>query len=122
LATGSWKTLAVRLTLWDATKPANGRKERHKAKVENRQILRLKGSIVFGQDNAIGWVDTVAFDKTHDAQASQGWCPAVLDTNGDGTITEWTEPKEPIDPKKDHRIEFGCYGDARRASSSRRRG
>ncbi len=71
-----------------------------------------KGSIVFGQNNAIGWVDTVAFDKTHDAAASQGWCPAVLDTNGDGTITEWTEPNQPIDPKKDHRIEFGCYGDA----------
>ena len=27
-----------------------------------------------------------------------------------GTIsTGWTEPKEPIDPKRDHRIEFGCY-------------
>jgi len=71
-----------------------------------------KGSIVFGQNNAIGWIDTVVFDKTHDARASQGWCPAVLDTNGDGTITEWTEPNQPIDPKKDHRIEFGCYGDA----------
>jgi hypothetical protein len=68
--------------------------------------------IVFGQNNAIGWVDTAAFDKTHDAQSSQGWCPAVLDTNGDGKITEWTEPTEPIDPKKDHRIAFGCYGDA----------
>ena len=71
-----------------------------------------KGSIIFGQNGAIGWVDSVAFDKTHDAAASQGWCPAVLDTNGDGTITEWTEPNQPIDPKKDHRIQFGCYGDA----------
>ena len=71
-----------------------------------------KGWIVFGQNNAIGWVDTVAFDKTHDAGASQGWCPAVLDTNDDGTITAWTEPDQPIDPSKDRRIEFGCYGDA----------
>ena len=71
-----------------------------------------KDSLVFGQNNAIGWVDTMAFDKTHDAAASQGWCPAVLDTNGDGKITEWTEPNQPIDPKKDHRIEFGCYCDA----------
>ena len=70
------------------------------------------GSLVFGQPNAIGWVDTVAFDRTHDAGASQGWCPAVLDTNGDGKITEWTEPNQPIDPKKDHRIAFGCYSDA----------
>ena len=67
-------------------------------------------NLVFGQDNAIGWVDTVAFDKTHDAGASQGWCPGVIDTNGDGKIsTGWTEPKQPVDPKKDHRIEFGCY-------------
>lgn len=69
-----------------------------------------KGSIVFGQKDAIGWVDAAMFDKTHDAAASQGWIPAVLDTNGDGKITEWTEPDQPIDPKKDHRIEFGCYG------------
>jgi hypothetical protein len=69
-------------------------------------------SLVFGQNNAIGWVDTAIFDKTHDAGASQGWCPAVLDTNGDGKITEWTEPGQPIDPRKDHRIAFGCYSDA----------
>ena len=67
-------------------------------------------ALVFGQDNAVGWVDTVAFDKTHDAAASQGWCPGVVDTNGDGKIsTGWTEPNQPVDPKKDHRIEFGCY-------------
>ncbi len=68
------------------------------------------GLIVFGQNSAIGWVDTEKFDKTHDAAASQGWIPAVLDTNGDGKITQWTEPDQPIDPKKDHRINFGCYG------------
>jgi hypothetical protein len=68
------------------------------------------GLIVFGQNNAIGWIDTEKFDRTHDAAASQGWIPAVLDTNGDGKITEWTEPDQPIDPKKDHRINFGCYG------------
>jgi hypothetical protein len=67
-------------------------------------------ALVFGQENAIGWVDTVAFDKTRDGAASQGWCPGVIDTNGDGKIsTGWTEPKEPIDSKRDHRIEFGCY-------------
>jgi streptogramin lyase len=68
------------------------------------------GSLFFGQDNAVGWVNTEVYDKTHDDQASQGWCPAVLDTNGDGKITEWTEPDQPIDPTKDHRINFGCYG------------
>ena len=65
--------------------------------------------IYFGQNDALGWIDTDTHDETHNAEASQGWCPAVLDTNGDGTITEWTEPDDPIDPTKDHRIEFGCY-------------
>jgi hypothetical protein len=63
-----------------------------------------------GQDDVVVWIDTPIFDKTHDAAASQAWCPGVVDTNGDGKIsTGWTEPNEPIDPKKDHRIEFGCY-------------
>jgi hypothetical protein len=67
-------------------------------------------ALVFGQNSAIGWVDTVTFDKTRDAAASQAWCPGVVDTNGDGTIsTGWTEPNQPVDPKKDHRIAFGCY-------------
>jgi len=66
--------------------------------------------LVFGQDDAIGWVDTVAFDKTHDQATSQGWCPGVVDTNADGKIsTGWTEPDQPVDPMKDHRIKFGCY-------------
>jgi hypothetical protein len=68
------------------------------------------GSLFFGQTGAIGWVNTATWDKTHNEELSQGWIPAVLDTNGDGKITKpWTEPNEPIDPKKDHRITFGCY-------------
>ena len=67
-------------------------------------------ALVFGQENAVGWIDTVAFDKTHDGAAAQAWCPGVVDTSGDGRIsTGWTEPHQPIDPGKDHRIEFGCY-------------
>jgi hypothetical protein len=67
-------------------------------------------NLVFGQDDAVGWLDTVAFDKTHDAGASQGWCPGVVDTNGDGKIS--TAGPSRISRsirKKDHRIEFGCY-------------
>jgi hypothetical protein len=67
-------------------------------------------SVFFGQANAVGWVDTKAWDKTHDDEKSQGWIPGVLDTNGDGKISKpWTEPDEPIDPTKDHRINFSCY-------------
>ena len=65
--------------------------------------------LYFGQTAAVGWIDMDTWDETHDAEASQGWCPAVIDTNGDGRITEWTEPDEAVDPSKDHRIQFGCY-------------
>ena len=68
------------------------------------------GSLFFGQTGSIGWVDTKMWDKTHNPEQSQGWIPAVLDTNGDGKITKpWTEPDQPIDPTKDHRINFSCY-------------
>lgn len=63
-----------------------------------------------GDVNAIGWIDTRKFDKTHDVQESIGWCPMVLDTNGDGHIGEWTEPGEPDDPKKDTRLIGFLYG------------
>ena len=46
-----------------------------------------------GDRLAFGWIDTKKYDATKDEQASQGWCPAVLDTNGDGKITKpWNEP------------------------------
>jgi hypothetical protein len=68
------------------------------------------GSLFFGMTGVVGWVDTKMWDKTHDDEQSQGWIPGVLDTNGDGKITKpWTEPNEPIDPTKDHRIDFACY-------------
>jgi hypothetical protein len=83
----------------------------------DHNIFDDKDALIFGQDNAVGWVDTVAFDKTHDVGSSQAWCPGVIDTNGDGRIsTGWTEPKEPVDPKRDHRIEFGCYAIAQNES------
>jgi len=65
--------------------------------------------LYFGADNAVWWMDTTTWDKTKNAEASQGWCPAIVDTNADGRITEWTEPGAPADPKKDQRVEFGCY-------------
>ncbi len=63
-----------------------------------------------GDTQAIGWVDTRTFDRTGNAEASTGWCPMVLDTNGDGRIGEWTNPGEPDDPKKDKRLAGFLYG------------
>ena len=79
---------------------------------------------------------TRVFDQTGDALAAQGWCPIVLDTNGDGKITEYVpwaadnrqshyfadlsgymsatlppgSTRDPIDPTKDRRIAGFAYG------------
>lgn len=63
----------------------------------------------FGMNNAIGWLDLNAYEKTKNAETSQGWCPAVLDTTGDGKIGEYTKIKEPVDPAKDQQVAFNCY-------------
>ncbi len=64
-----------------------------------------------GDPNVVGWLDTRQFDATGDEQASQGWCPTVLDTNGDGRITRpWNEPGGAVDPTRDTRIAGHAYG------------
>lgn len=40
-----------------------------------------------GDTEVVGWVDVNEWDRTKDAEKSVGWCPFVLDTNGDGKIT-----------------------------------
>ncbi len=62
-----------------------------------------------GSTEAVSWLNTRLYDETGDEQAAQGWCPTVIDTNGDGTITKpWNEPNRSgeveIDPTKDTRI------------------
>jgi hypothetical protein len=63
-----------------------------------------------GDTNAIGWINTATWDKTGDPVKSQGWCPTVVDTNGDGVITDYTQPNQPQDPKKDMRVSGFAYG------------
>ena len=58
-----------------------------------------------GSTEAVGWLNTKLYDETGDHRAAQGWCPTVLDTNGDGTITKpWNEPGAEHDPSRDTRI------------------
>ena len=62
-----------------------------------------------GSPETIGWLNTRLYDETGDERASQGWCPTVIDTNGDGAITKpWNEPDRSgtvdIDPTMDTRI------------------
>ena len=64
-----------------------------------------------GDPNVVGWLDTKMYDETGNEQASQGWCPTVIDTNGDGRITRpWNEPGQEVDPGRDTRIAGFAYG------------
>ena len=49
------------------------------------------GRVYYGFREGVGWVDTQVWDETGDVEAAQGWCPTVIDTNGDGVISPgWT--------------------------------
>jgi hypothetical protein len=62
-----------------------------------------------GGGPVVGWLNTRMFDATGDAAKSQGWTALVLDTNGNGKRDAYVEPKEPVDPTKDKRVEAGFY-------------
>jgi len=58
----------------------------------------------------VGWINTREFDRTRDEQASQGWCPQILDTNGDGRITKpWTPAGEPFNRRRDTEVRYNLY-------------
>ena len=64
-----------------------------------------------GDVDVVGWLNTRLHDRTGDEQAAQGWCPTVIDTNGDGAITKpWNEPGEAPDPARDTRLDGFAYG------------
>jgi len=58
----------------------------------------------------VGWLNMRLFDETGDAERAQGWCPYILDTNGNGRQDAYVGPDDPIDPTKDKRIAGGSYG------------
>ena len=60
--------------------------------------------------DVIGWINTKTYDETGDARASQGWCPTVVDTTGDGRIGDFTDLREEPDPAKDRQMGRGWYG------------
>ena len=62
-----------------------------------------------GGGPVVGWLNTRMFDETGDAQASQGWTPLILDTNGNGVRDPFVEPDEPADPAFDTRVNAGFY-------------
>jgi hypothetical protein len=57
-----------------------------------------------GGTGVVGWLNLRMYAETGDAARSQGWTPLIVDTNGNGRRDEYTEPNQPLDPKKDMRL------------------
>ncbi len=95
-------------------------------KVEHLPICFSSHHLAFGYDKdntlylsgnaqVVGWINTRIFDETKDMAKAQGWCPNVLDTNGDGKITQdaaqWNQQGiGTFDPKKDTQLRGFDYG------------
>ena len=62
------------------------------------------------QSGVVGWLNRRMFEETGDEARSQGWTALVLDTNGNGRRDDYVEPDQPVDPKKDKRINAAFYG------------
>ena len=62
-----------------------------------------------GGGPVIGWLNTRLFDDTGDEEASQGWTPLILDTNGNGLRDAYVEPDAAVDPTLDKRYGGGFY-------------
>ncbi len=62
-----------------------------------------------GGGDVVGWLNTDQFLETGDYVSSQGWAPAIIDTNGNGRRDDWVEPGEPLDPELDMRIPARFY-------------
>ncbi len=80
---------------------------------------------------AVGWINTKVWDETHDAAKAQGWCPYIIDTNGNGkqdsdyqvinpnrgvfsnyqnTVNNALDPNATIDPTQDTLFNGNGYG------------
>jgi len=105
----------------------------HLAFGADRKTLYFSGGGSVEGANVVSWVDIDVWNSTKNAEKSIGWCPMVVDSNGDGTITpdrtQWnfTQRKRAggegyasvpqlgtdtsaFDPKKDTRVDGHLYG------------
>lgn len=63
-----------------------------------------------GGENVVGWLNTKLYKQTGDVAKAQGWCPYILDTNGNGKVDAFVGPDDPVDPTKDKQIRYQSYG------------
>ena len=64
----------------------------------------------FASATVVGWLNTKKYLETHDAKASQGWAPLIVDVPGWGKRGAYNEIKEPLDLTKQKRVVAGFYG------------
>ena len=76
-----------------------------------------KDSTVYlsSETKTVSWVKSKILDETGSVEKAHGWCPMVVDTNGDGKIdadrAKWNEDiTKPMDPKKDTQFTGFLYG------------
>ena len=71
-------------------------------------------TLYFSGGSQIGWVKTrMILEGNGDPKVeekAQGWCPAIMDYNGDGKIGAYTRSNEPVDPTLDRQLAGGGYG------------
>jgi hypothetical protein len=63
-----------------------------------------------GGGTALGWFNTKVWDETGDAAKAQGWCPMIVDTNGDGKVG----PKWATEPTPEFNLVIGYMGKVKR--------
>ncbi|MES1255014.1 MAG: carboxypeptidase-like regulatory domain-containing protein [Acidobacteriota bacterium] len=56
------------------------------------------------QTGGFAWFKTRVWDETHDPEKANGWCPGILDYNGDGKVGAYTRLGEPADPTLDRLV------------------
>jgi hypothetical protein len=62
-------------------------------------------ALKIGQIGGVGWINSRVWDATHDSEKAEGWCPPVIDNNGDGKIGAYTRAPQPPDPKLDRFVD-----------------
>jgi hypothetical protein len=63
-----------------------------------------------GALGGVGWTKARVLWETGDEEKAQGWCPSILDYNGDGKTGAYTRAPEPVDPALDRMVPSGGYG------------
>ncbi len=77
----------------------------HHLMIANDKDETVYFALKIAQIGGVGWVNSRVWDTTHDAEKAQGWCPPIVDYNGDGKIGAYTRAPQPPDPNLDRFVD-----------------